>query len=138
MTGDSGDGIDVQWRRTDDDATCHRGTMSQTPDTLQPEPRAGFLGTTGGRALSAAGVLILVAAGVVAASYLLRPSGTGQSPVASGTATPTPSEIPSATASPTPQTAAPSPSPTPASAERPRGPGDAVMSFVPRCDAVPP
>jgi hypothetical protein len=133
MTGDSGRRTDVQWRRTDDDRI--EGTMGHIPDTPQPEPRAGFLGTTGGRALIAAGVLILVAAGVVAASYLVRPSG---SPVA-GTATPTPSAIPSAAASHTPPaTAAPTASPTPASAELPSGPGDAVMSFVPRCDVVPP
>ena len=113
--------------------------MSHIPDTPQPEPRAGFLRTAGGRALIVAGLLILGAAVAVAASYLLRPSGTGQSPIASGTATPTPSAIPSATASPTPsETAAPTPSPTPASAELPGGPGDAVMSFVPRCDVVPP
>jgi hypothetical protein len=100
MTGDSGRRTDVQWRRTHDDRM--EGTMSHMPDTPQPEPRAGLLGTTGGRALIAASVLILVAAGAVAASYLVRPSATGQSPVASATATPTPSAMPSATASPTP------------------------------------
>jgi hypothetical protein len=118
--------------------TAIEGNLSNIPDTPQPKPRAGFLGTTGGRALAAAVVLILVAGGAVAASYLLRTSGAGQSPVGSGTATPTPSATPSPAASPTQQeTAAPTPSPTPASAELPSGPGDAVMSFVPRCDAVP-
>ena len=109
--------------------------MTSTPTNPTPERRPGMLGTTGGRAIIAAAVLVLaIVAAALAAAFLTRPTGE-----ALATATPSASTTPSVTPTVSAEaTETASPSPTPVSAELPTGPADAVMSFTPRCDVVPP
>jgi hypothetical protein len=111
-------------------------TMNRIADTPQRPGR--FLGSTGGRLLAAAAVLVLaVVAGTQLPRLLDRQSATGGSPSPSASAAP--SETPAPTVSPS---AAPSdtasPSATAGSGELPTGPAAALMSFSAACDVSGP
>jgi hypothetical protein len=107
-------------------------TMNRIADTPQRSGR-GVLGSTGGRLLAAAVLVLAVVAGTQLAGLIDRPSGTGDSPSPSPSGAPSESAAPSATPSAQPTDAA-TPSPTAASGELPTGPADAVMSFSGVCD----
>ncbi len=115
-------------------------TMNRIADT--PQRRGRLFGSTGGRLLAAAAVLVLaVVAGTQLPGLLDRQSATGGSPSPSPgqSASPAPSETPLPTESPS---AAPSdsasPSPTAATGELPTGPATAAMSFSAVCDVSGP
>ncbi len=108
--------------------------MARIDATPQGPARAGFLGSTGGKLLAAAAMLLIaVVAGTQLAGLISGPPLAGDSPSPSASETPAGSPSSSPTPSPTPST-----SPTPGTGELPTGPGNAVMSFSFSCDIVGP
>lgn len=79
----------------------------------------------------------LVALAVLAVTQLPQFAAADPTPEPSVTASPSTSPSPTAAPSPS-ESEAPSPSPSVETGELPTGPADAVMSFTPRCDVVPP